>query len=641
MLNALSTLKFTNLIGLSSLLLVPILILAYLYRREFKRQIVSSIVVLKELSRKAIIKHTFKPPLRFFLELAVLILLAAALSKPNIKSDSKSIAIVIDTSFSMRAKAQSTYNLSTRIAKSLETALQVIENESSSHKWTVFTSAPTLKQISENNINKATAKKIISEIQTSIASDSLDISLTELASSSKYDKVLVFTDRTVSKDSKTSNISIWTNYSPLPNVYISSFAIDKNDENSSSLFVKVASFGNEKLAASIDFSQLRFNPTSNTVERKKLGKTQVELINNKEIGSRLALEKQPEKGDIFECQLSVLTPNYLDSLMEDNKAWANSDIDSTPKVLLIANTDSTNNLGLSQIPNLGIKTLSFSDFSRLYQSEVETYSLLIFHRLMPLSIPKVPSLLILPPENNHIFPIKQIVTQGKLSSWNTQHELTSYLETKLIKPQACSVFELPAWMQCIINIEQGCILEIGESQGVRFAAFGFELLPFEGLKTPSLSILTLNTLQWLSAYRPLASSILLGSSMRLEPKKTYTIWKPSQELEQIDADSKKFFEITQAGAYFFSAKTANNDILTKDNIIHSLAININLPKESDTFNKQLIVLPDNNYKERASEPEKYFLIWKEFSVFALLVILLELFIAAIQKLKRKEFIDAI
>ena len=61
-------------------------------------------------------------------------------------------------------------------------------------------------------------------------------------------------------------------------------------------------------------------------------------------------------------------------------------------------------------------------------------------------------------------------------------------------------------MKSIINSEQGSILFAGESRGFRFAVLGFEIFPFEGSKTPALSVLTLNLLNWLANTRSLSKT---------------------------------------------------------------------------------------------------------------------------------------
>jgi hypothetical protein len=45
----------------------------------------------------------------------------------------------------------------------------------------------------------------------------------------------------------------------------------------------------------------------------------------------------------------------------------------------------------------------------------------------------------------------------------------------------------------------------GEYDGVRYAIVGFELFPFDGKKTPTLSILTLNLLSWVSQQTGIAA----------------------------------------------------------------------------------------------------------------------------------------
>ena len=100
-------LSFLTPFWLLSLCAVPLLILAYLKRQQSKRYVVSSVLVLRTLSRKVSPKKRFLPPLRFFLELLALLCLTIAAAQPFLDLQGEKIAVLLDNSLSMKAQANS------------------------------------------------------------------------------------------------------------------------------------------------------------------------------------------------------------------------------------------------------------------------------------------------------------------------------------------------------------------------------------------------------------------------------------------------------------------------------------------------------------------------------------------------------
>jgi hypothetical protein len=68
--------------------------------------------------------------------------------------------------------------------------------------------------------------------------------------------------------------------------------------------------------------------------------------------------------------------------------------------------------------------------------------------------------------------------------------------TLLVIPQALAL-TCPDTATPLLFTAQGPLLCAGEESGVRYIITGFELFPFDGLKSPTVSILTLNALGWL------------------------------------------------------------------------------------------------------------------------------------------------
>ena len=154
----------------------------------------------------------------------------------------------------------------------------------------------------------------------------------------------------------------------------------------------------------------------------------------------------------------------------------------------------------------------------------------IFHKSSPTIAPNKSTLFILPPANNPLFPVTNLeILNPKITSWAETHALTSYLKASLITPSASEIFDASGWISPIINTEQGSMIVGGELQGLRYVAVGFELLPYEGKDTPTLSVLTFNIFNWLMG-QTLASSITItGESFEKAGPFFYQDKKSSQK----------------------------------------------------------------------------------------------------------------
>jgi hypothetical protein len=72
-----------------------------------------------------------------------------------------------------------------------------------------------------------------------------------------------------------------------------------------------------------------------------------------------------------------------------------------------------------------------------------------------------------------------------------------YVNVPLISLPAMRKLDCPPSAIPILYAPEGAIACAGTSAATRYAIVGFELLPFDGIKSPSLSILLLNLVKWL------------------------------------------------------------------------------------------------------------------------------------------------
>ena len=79
-----------------------------------------------------------------------------------------------------------------------------------------------------------------------------------------------------------------------------------------------------------------------------------------------------------------------------------------------------------------------------------------------------------------------------------KHELLRYLDLNNWKKLSGRVLTGPIWLHSVMSVAEGALLSAGVDHGSRYVASGFDLFPFEGERNLGVSILTLNTLTWLS-----------------------------------------------------------------------------------------------------------------------------------------------
>ena len=535
--------------------LVPALILAYLQKNQQKRRVVSSVVVLKHLSTKQAARKKFKPPLRFFLELLALICLVLAGAMPNSRNEQKRAALVIDNSFSMRASTKPGLSNESRLDQAKDAARKWIGDQPRDFSFTVFVSSPKAERVTDEGVSAREAADALGKIQPTFSGDSLEGDIQELSESANFERIVAVSDRKIEGDDqeqgsakaadylfgsdKPSNSKHFTRVAGIgvgtsvANIFVSNFVVTKSG----------TADGGLRLAATVGFSGAKTVPTKiSFYSRARDGTSRLlqsltaNLSGEKSNEAAIEIPDEGSGGSVFEVRIAAGDAGAMnDAIADDNAACAVYGGSGSNKVLLVSPEKSDNRLGLGAIDSISAQEVQPEEFSRLSEEQLQDFTLIIFHRSSPTIAPRQASLFILPPQNNPLFPVAGNVAEPKMSSWISEHPITAYLKVPLINPNASEIFEVPLWAQSIVRAEAGSIVAAGESHGIRFAAVGFELLPFEGTRTPALSVLTLNIFNWLSTAGGLTGSTLSGSNFHLQGNKNWHVVFPD--------GTKKDFEV--------------------------------------------------------------------------------------------------
>jgi len=331
---------------------------------------------------------------------------------------------------------------------------------------------------------------------------------------------------------------------------------------------------------------------------------------------------------VYRVVVASRSGGVADAIKEDNVAWiAPSKRAQSSALFVSALEGAEGGFGLGAIEGMSVESLSPAAFAQLAPADLERFALLIFHHMSPATAFEKPTLLILPPDQNPLFPVAGKVDAPKIASWVEEHPISSYLKVPLLKPTAALLFATPLWARSVINVEQGAIVVAGESHGLRFAAVGVELLPFGGASTPTVSILTLNLLNWLSGGAELGKATLSGGTTRLEGNHRWKVTLPTGKVEAVEIRGKEpeFFGLKEPGLYRIEGTPSGSGAP----VSRLLTANVFYPEEASTFTPTPLTLPrEVSHEELVREDVSP--IWPMIIAAVLILLSLEALLAAVR-----------
>lgn len=637
---ALSSFQFAHAASLLLGAAIPVLIFAYITKNQRKKKVVSSVLILKTLPKRTRVRRKIKLPLRFFLELLALLLLTLAFAEPFIKSEGEKIALVFDTSLSMRAVLSDPLASGNRWQKAVATAEDWLDNRDSSDLVSFFRSAPQLKLVGEEFIPPGSVSSLIKTLEPTTASDSLSVAVNELARSGVYDRVVVVSDRELAYTSAGDGGSLFSRGStvikglqvgkPVANAYIANLEIERTsvERLKNTLKVSVGLSGLSDYEVVLRIFGVRTSGGTGVSLGPELAKDSLSLTANETTSLRFPFKDSFRRYDAYKVTLTAPSSSrsVLNSLHEDDTGWISRESAPGAKLLVIAPFGAPQtSYGLNRIAGLEVDTKNPKEYTALTADARKEYSLLVFYRTAPTRAPQQATLLILPPADNPLFPVRTDASGTSITSWADDHQITSYLKVPLLKPGGARIFDVPPWAQAVINVEPGSLLVAGESRGIRFAAVGFEILPFEGRSTPTLSILTLNLFHWLTGGSELGGRFLSGTNFRLAPNKQWIIRDPMNQLTTLDAAADEtLYPLLIPGLYEITASGSAG--IDKRNI----TVNSFYPEESATWNQAHVTVQQQDSVETAPAPTSRFL-WQPLLLLALIILLIESVLYVLEK----------
>ena len=574
-----SPLLFYSAAVIGSLLLVY----AYLRKGRAKRIRVASTMILHLLKNIPKARQKFIPPWRFFLELLLLLLLAGAAGGLYIQDYGNKYALLLDNSASMSAPTSLAGDRKTLFDVSVEWLEKEISETPWGSEFNLYIISPVLTSFSKGYVNKEQAISLLRTLQVSNYRDNLQFALDEILKEESWHSLFAASDSNLSKKSDSESREIkWLNsrtFSQLrqyDNLAVHDIRLTESplSKNRQSLEVVIQAYSKQETSAKVRLSACE---SFNTCNLPKLISEKNTAIAQQ--GSvQLTFDDLPLSTFAYFIELRDIkgdSSQLADSLQIDNSAWITASSPQT-KVLLVSEL-SPSALGLNLIPTLNIDAVPPRNYGSFISNlDISKYSSVIFHRYVPDLLPDSNLVFVLPPANK-IFGVGQTLKNVEVSRWKEGHPLLSYLNIAALKFNVLNPLSKPAVTEELITTPSGTAAFAGELNRKRIAVYGFELFPFEGRRSPLLSVLTLNTMKWVSeissevGFQRMETPLPINSEIRsmvLHNGRNIYLSNDNDELQRLYVDQPGLLRIDfhnkdsthRAFRFFISEESNLNDI---------------------------------------------------------------------------------
>lgn len=440
--------RFLNPLAFIGLISIPIIIIMYLLKQNYKNVTVPSI----QLWEKAIkqnesqkLWHKLKKNILMFLQLLAALLLVIAMAKPYISSTNVSnYIIVLDGSMSMQA----TDEKPNRFEYAKEQIKDFINSLSQSSKISIVVMEKNPYIAINYSQNKKDIKNILKDIKVTDTDIDLDMttSILDMLSQQQEANIYIFSDKVYNFESlDTQTISVGKS---ADNVSIELLS-HKIENDKLSALIKVKNYGKPIVEQSVSIYVDGF------------------IFDTKQIG----LKANEQKDIIFENLPN--TAYVLEAVLEqddilnaDNRRFDIISKNINKKVLLI----SEQNIFLD-------KALSILDIE-LYKgdsnSELNGYDLYIFDGTVPDVLPTDGHILIInPPQNNPLITVGEDVEVNDIQIKNK--DLLKFATDINFSVSKSKKLEIPNYLDTIIDSDNTPLVLFGQTDSQKQVIFNFDL----------------------------------------------------------------------------------------------------------------------------------------------------------------------
>lgn len=547
--------------------------LIYLYRAKGtgQPQVTSTLFLLSQMPEYTPHRRRFIPPLQFWLECALVVALALAASGIISSKTGSRVAIVVDTSKSMGARLGSD---ETRLQAAVRIATADVAQAKRDTTFTVFSAGRALTARSGSGGGAATtdadgAVGALQALQPTYDIDSLGAAVAAAFARGEYDSVWLYTDRVVDGVNRSERLRVTTiPFDPdtARNRWISAVAVRGTERPSIEVSVSRGGGDDDEVTVTATCTEhgssdsFALPVVTQRIASRGTGRVQLSAISK----------------PWSYCRISLEGPG-ADFLPSDDTAWVGQS--AQRGTIGVVSALSVQELGLNRMPYGTVVTLDGGG-----SPEAEQLRGVIYHRTAPTTRPDHAAMVVYPTTGVKVWGalVGGDVAKGptgtvEITRWDESHPILQYVRPALIALPTARVLQCPSGARPIVYSSSGPLVCAGEDQGARYVILGFEIFPFDGLKTPTLSILTLNALQWvLSGTESSAAGIVSTGTIRLPGAESNAspevklVAPRDEKLEVTQADS---VELTEPGVLSIGGNSIGQE--------RFLAVNALSDQESD------------------------------------------------------------
>ena len=233
-----------------------------------------------------------------------------------------------------------------------------------------------------------------------------------------------------------------------------------------------------------------------------------------------------------------------DALPLDNVAVATAPGGRTVAILFVSPI-AADGASLTSIPGVAVTTRTPGAFA---PKDLADADIAIFEYTLPKELPAANALFVMPPPGDPIFAfLAAPAAQLQITGWPATDPLTAGVNFRLLSLRAGEYLGEHPWMQAMVSGTQGGLLLLGDRQGHRYAATGFNPFPWLGRQNLPMSILTLNLLSQLTGLDAPTAGFRTGEPW-LVPAGVKAITTPAGEHLPVIA-GQTFRRTDQQGVY--------------------------------------------------------------------------------------------
>ena len=540
--------------------------LVYAYRRKGvgERVVVSSLFLLRQLQPLSPRQKSFSPPLRFYVEMALLGSLLVAAAGLYFKKPTERFAILIDNSSSMESRLVVDGEVTSALARARFEAESFASALSGDAVVSLFRTVPECAEITSRESSPSEAVSEIRSLQVASGADNLAGCVARIMSARSYSSVFVLSDKTAQETPNGKGVTIRNvteGASPRGNLALESIALRTLAGQQRAVVVGLKRHG----AAAAAQVKMMLRGLSD----QQVSFTQEALI--KDQSQKQVIFKSPPAAAVYEVEISAAGSGEAairgDVLSFDNRAAVSNNVSSRSIAVVSDTTGATH--GLEAVPGYTVEGYSRVDFDARHARVEAEHDLIVFYKTAPNQLPNQSSLFIIPPADG-VFQSGDLLSQQQVASWDEHHPALNYLTMPLLTLDRAVTVRGPAWSEAIVRASSGAVLVAGELEGKRYAALGFDILPYEGGRSRYMSILTLNLIKWLGSGGTGVGFEAVGATLRVPPGASF-VSTTVEELLVTERAGARFFVPREGGVYW----------LTKgDGLVQPVVVNGFEPSES-------------------------------------------------------------